>query len=67
MAAKTTFKIHTVDDSGKSKTLTENHPKLTASKEDFESARSALIGAYDIYANEIGVMSETTVFTHPAP
>ena len=58
------FNLYTVSDSGTSKKYSETHPKLSATEEDFDNARSALQDAYGQNLTEATLQSETTVYTY---
>ena len=62
MAGTPTFKFYLSDGDTK-KTITENHPKLDARGADFQHALEALGDAYDLPGTEVGLTSETTVYT----
>lgn len=57
------FKLYSTNTTtGGSKTLTEKHPKLTATATEFSDASRALAYAYGVQLDEVTLQSETTVF-----
>ena len=62
MAHAVNFKLY-LNDGDDHKTLTESHPKLTATASDFEAAGLQLNQAYNLELTEATVQSETTVYT----
>ena len=55
------FKLNFVD-GDKSRTITENHPKLDATAEDFVAVGAALEPGIGLPLDNVTLTSETTIF-----
>lgn len=51
------------DNDGKTVTITENHPKLTATSDDMNSAMNGVAGFYGYDPVRIDLQSDTTIWT----